>query len=467
MQFRPVHWTEGMFLRPQHFQASDRHWRELLNTSQAFDSPYNYGFRSVEISTEALANHQLQLNRCQARTRDGVIIEFVAGEGGQEINRLDLKPALEKESTITVYLAIPKLKLGRANLGERYSETFLKVPDETRGGGEQELSFQELKATLTTEAIEGFDTLPLARVKRTGVEATTPELDTTYIPPVLAVDGWTPLGIGFVRAIYDFIGEHLNLLSQRAVERKLSFSSQDERDVEILLKLNVLNEAYSVLNCLTFASGVHPFAAYTELCRIVGKLAIFAPARRIDDIPAYDHDDLHEIFRWIQLKLRELLGVETDAPYEQRFFEGRRLGMHVKIDSKWLHSDWEWFVGVNGNVSGDECTRLLKEGCLNWKMGSESKVDMIFEFAVPDVKRDHLPSPPSVLPTHQGWQFYKIRQDRENAAWRDVVAEETLSLRFAKEYIANADTLPGQRKLEVRANDKRAILEFALFAKKK
>ena len=50
MRNLPVHWAEGMFLRPQHLQASDRHFGELLRTSQALDSPYNYGVRAVELS---------------------------------------------------------------------------------------------------------------------------------------------------------------------------------------------------------------------------------------------------------------------------------------------------------------------------------------------------------------------------------------------------------------------------------
>src|SRR5688572_28048231 len=29
MKNLPVHWSEGMFLRPHHFQAADRHWAEM------------------------------------------------------------------------------------------------------------------------------------------------------------------------------------------------------------------------------------------------------------------------------------------------------------------------------------------------------------------------------------------------------------------------------------------------------
>jgi hypothetical protein len=45
-----------------------------------------------------------------------------------------------------------------------------------------------------------------------------------------------------------------------------------------------------------------------------------------------------------------------------------------------------------------------------------------------------------------------------------VLATQTLALRFRTELIGNLDSLPGQRNLEVMLPDKRAVLQFALFA---
>ena len=75
----PVHWHEGMFLRPQHFQAADRYWSETLERSEQWDHEYNYGLRAVEISAEAIANYQVQLTLCQARMRDGTLVSLTPG----------------------------------------------------------------------------------------------------------------------------------------------------------------------------------------------------------------------------------------------------------------------------------------------------------------------------------------------------------------------------------------------------
>lgn len=87
MRNPPVHWHEGLFLRPHHCQAADRYWNEALTTSQRWDHPYHYGLKQVDISSEALANHQFQIHALKARLRDGTLISL---DVGQELDRIDL-----------------------------------------------------------------------------------------------------------------------------------------------------------------------------------------------------------------------------------------------------------------------------------------------------------------------------------------------------------------------------------------
>ena len=43
MAKRPVHWSEGMFLKPHHFQASDRYARERLQGVGGLAAPARMG----------------------------------------------------------------------------------------------------------------------------------------------------------------------------------------------------------------------------------------------------------------------------------------------------------------------------------------------------------------------------------------------------------------------------------------
>lgn len=468
MRNLPVHWYEGVFLRPQHFQAADRHWSESLHTSQQWENQYNYGLRQLDLNHDSLANSQIQIASCQARMRDGTLISL---DPGQEPDRVDLKPAFANESSVTVYLALPKVALGRVNVdtggnGEqaRFTESSLAVQDESLGGNDVEIQFRHLnlQVLLSTEDLSGYEVLPIARVKRSSAEESVPELDEEYIPPLLATDAWQPLAIHIVRGIYDIIGEKIDVLSQRAVERKQNLSSQQPGDLDDLLMLTTLNQAHTVLHVLTFAQSVHPFVMYQELCRTVGMLAIFSVERRISDIPPYDHDDLARIFRWVRIRIEQLLGSRKKLEYEQRYFVGTERGMQVSIEPAWLHADWDWFVGVNAhNISGDDCRELLRPGKLDWKLGSSEQIDLIFRYGVPGVELLELTKPPRALPPH-GWIYYEVQ--RESAAWKDVLATQTLAMRFKEELIGNIHKLAGQQRLEVILPDKSAVLEAALFA---
>ena len=88
MRYPPVHWYEGLFLQPHHFQAADRNLAELMQSSLEFHHPYYYGIRSLEYGPEALANHQFEVRSLRARMRDGTIIDL---DPGQQLDRLDLK----------------------------------------------------------------------------------------------------------------------------------------------------------------------------------------------------------------------------------------------------------------------------------------------------------------------------------------------------------------------------------------
>src|SRR5262245_2564135 len=166
MRNLPVFWHEGMFLRPQHFQAADRYWSEVHEVSQQLDHPYYYGLRTASLSEEALANNQFQINSCRARMKDGTIINL---EVGQEPDRLDMRQAatgmlidsaeltdaFDQESRVRVFLAAPRLKLGRVNVGQnrgeldsRYLPSTSSVQDETDGSNQEGVDFLTLNTRL-------------------------------------------------------------------------------------------------------------------------------------------------------------------------------------------------------------------------------------------------------------------------------------------------------------------------------
>ena len=167
----------------------------------------------------------------------------------------------------------------------------------------------------------------------------------------------------------------------------------------------------------------------------------------------------------VRLQIERLIGSRKKLDYAQRFFIGTDRGMEAALDAEWLHSGWQWYVGVKADSATErEIRELLQPGKLDWKLGSSQQVDLIFKHGIPGVVLKPLDQSPRALPARQGWVFYELRRAPDNAAWKDVLATQTLAMRFTEDLISNLAELKGQRKLEVSAFGKRNVLEFALFA---
>jgi type VI secretion system protein ImpJ len=480
-----------MFLRPHHFQASDRHWAEQAAVRHLASEPCGYGIVKLSIDPAALANRQIQLSACRAVMKDGTLVWL---ELGQEPDRVGIEravgtftklhaaldDALAAEDTVRIYLAIPRLTAA-ANVSQspgdkvRYSATRESLQDDTSGGNDQDVEFRRLNVRLlvSNQDLSGFDLLPVAQVRRTGNREAAPEIDPDYFPPMLEIEAWDPLGRGLVRSIYDLLGRKLEMLSEQAVSRQVGFSSNEPGDLDRLVMLSHVLEAHAALRTIAFAPGVHPRVAYTELCRVAGRLAIFSPQRRMPtplegmpaELPLYNHDDLAGIFRDVSARIEYLLNVIQDLKYEQRYFQGiGPASLGVTLEPKWLQADWRWYVGVlRGEIPEEECRSLLSGNTqLDWKLGSARQVDHLFRMGVPGLQLQPLDRPPRALPDKGGWLYYQV--GRENVAWNDVRDSQSLAIRLRETLLLNRDALVGKRRIEVSHRGNPAMLEFALFA---
>ena len=480
MHNQSVAWLEGMFLRPHHMQAAERSIDQNARQQVALDHGYSYGLRHISFSREAIANGQFELSECHARLRDGTVIWI---DSSQQPDRVDLgkaggaakrslADAFDAMESIDIFLAVPKLRLGRPNTQaehggqHRFVGLAETVADENAGGNEQELSMRSLNVQilLGTDNLAGYETLPIARIKRSGAAEAAPELDDEYIPPVLGCDAWPELARDYVRAAYDIMGQKIEVLSSQVNTRGIMQGAPEAGDVNRLLMLTALNAGYGALRSIAFARGVHPHTAYTELCRIVGSLSIFRSDRRPGEIPLYDHDDLARIFRWVLEELRSLITEVQEYKFERRDFVGAGRGQEVSLDAKWMGSGWEWYIGVqHERITSTQCREFLVPGRLDWKLGKSEKVDFMFRYRQEGLNITETKAP-RALPQGDNWLFYSV--NKSGPAWEELRADDSprLGVRFKEALIANRDTLQGKKELEINVEGIEGTLRLSLFA---
>jgi type VI secretion system protein ImpJ len=457
-----------MFLRPHHFQLAQRHSDYLLHLGDRWNQHYDWGLRQIQLDLDALANYRVLIRTLRARLRDGTLISLP--EDGL-LPALEVKTAFEKTGSVTLYLAVPVLHLGKANVtsegveGARYLLDAQELEDENTGVNPQgvQVRLLNLRLLLSTDDHTGYEVLPIARLEKSPKAEAVPQLDLTYIPPLLACDAWQPLHAGIVQTLYDRIGKKIELLASQVVSRAITFDTHSQGGPLLLAELRELNEAYALLGPLAFAQGVHPFLMYVTLCRLVGQLAIFDAPRRTPPLPHYDHDDLGSCFYRVKQLLDALLNLFIEPAYKERPFIGAGLRMQVSLEPSWLESTWQLFIGVQSPLEAEECIRLLtRPGQLDMKVGSSDRVDTIFRLGQAGLRIAPCPRPPQALPTEPGLLYFQLPRESQESEWNQVHRSLTLALRLNETLIAG--NIQGQRTLTIKTGaGQTAPLEFTLY----
>ncbi|HXD85499.1 MAG TPA: type VI secretion system baseplate subunit TssK [Urbifossiella sp.] len=473
MSVPAVYWHEGMFLRPHHFQAAERHWNDQLRIGGKFDVYYNWGLRAIDIDQDAIRNYRLEVHRLEARFRDGSLL--IADREHNPIQGLDLRPVIDKLSpgdAAEILLGVPVLQLGRENASAEAADARYRVdaprepiPDENTGQNPRLVSYRRLLPRLMSAAQQdttGYEVIPIVRLERSAQESAPPQVQPWFIPPVLACDAWAPLGDGVIGQVYHRTGNMVKQLAQRVKDQRITFDSNAPEDRKIFERLRALNEGYASFGVIARAAGVHPFLAYLELCRLAGRLAVFGKNTAIadDDLPPYDHDDLGHCFFTVKRFIDELLTQDFDQGYEMRPFIGAGLRMKVQIEPAWLAPAAQLLVGVDSPLTTAECTRLLTAK-LNMKIGALERVDEIFSRRLRGLDFVPVPNPPRVLPASVRMAYFQVNRESSREEWDHVAQTYNLAIRLNEGLMRGS--IDGRQDVSIQVDGRTITLRFTLY----
>ena len=481
MQNLAVHWHEGLFLRPHHLQAWDRHWQENNTASQRWQNPYSYGLASIRVNADALASGFFQIDSVRAKMPEGTLVELNPGESTE---RVDLRPsfagpgsgegaiAMDSGNSVDVYLAVPRLQLGSPNVaegerrtGSRFSQLQLHVPDEADGASVEPVVFRRVNASLrlSTDDLAGFDVLRIAKICRGSVGGAIAEFDDRYVPPILDCAAWPLLRHKMLQPIHDMLMLKSELLAKLVNEHSVRMDADQPGDLQRILMLQTLNQTAAVLGILNQSGGVHPWTAYVELGRIAGALDVFSESKCAQSLEPYDHDAIGPLFHALKARIESRIATVGQNAYQQRYFTGSGLGMHVTLDPQWLTRDWKLILGVRrGKLSSQGLETILSPGFLDWKIGSARQVEMLYTKRAAGLQLTPMRDVPRILPSQADWSFFAL--DGRGSTWTDVLDTGTIAIRLREQLIERPEELPGNQTLRVRVDDHRTALQFAIFA---
>ncbi|TWT75607.1 hypothetical protein Pla123a_31170 [Posidoniimonas polymericola] len=462
-----VHWHEGMFLTPHHFQAADRRNAQLRQLGSQWDSHYNWGLRAVEIDADALANHRLVVRRLRARMPDGELLSFPEDAS---LPVLDLQAALRKHERVTIYLALPLENDTRPNTTANGADLVARRVIDTRqtldeNSGDQPQPIQVLRPNarllVTGDDLAGFVVLPIGGVRRSESSTGSPVVDHEFIPPLLSCDAWPPLHQGVLGRLLDRIEKKAEVIGSQAAARQIGFDSAGPGERLMLEQLRELNAATAVLRIDATSQGVAPLTLYRELARVVGRLSIFGPRGQLTPLPAYDHDDLAGCFLAVRAAIEGLLERVTQPAYQERLFTRKEMLLRADLDPAWLHSGRSLFVGVQSSLPADEVERLLSTG-RNIKFGCANRADSLFLMGQAGLEPRRVVHTPRALPVRKGLQFYTLSADAAPEEWRHVERSMTVAARLSEQLLVDEFADSGSVVIDV--DGKAATLRMSLFA---
>ena len=427
--YNKVAWTEGLFLRPHHFQQNDRYHEHLLESRVRHATPYPWGFSYLEIDRDLAQQSKFALRRAAGIMPDGTPFDMPADS--------PLPPPIvvpETAAQQVAWLSIPVASANAREFDERESEsaarfitgseTFIDSSSVLRIEEEIDIAYPRLGYELRKTAKPGYIGLGVARILE--VRDKQIVFDEKYVPPILICNSH-PVVDGWIDRVVGWIDNKLEELARYAADPTAGGGLQS---VDYFV-LQLLNRHIAVLKHYRSTGYLHPERLFEEFLRLVGELATFAtPERRARDYPAYNHDDLENVFGPVMRDLQDFLSARLGR-------RAIRLELVERANNAFISTIRDRTLFRNATfVLEVAARRPLTEIQLQFphlfKVGPNTKMNEIVHAHLPGVPLIHLPTPPPQIRAITDHVYFFF--DRQSPLWPEFSIASSIGMHFSGDW---------------------------------
>jgi type VI secretion system ImpJ/VasE family protein len=445
-----LHWNDGQFLQPHHFQYVQRIDAEYTRLNRRFFMPYPYGLLDFELDLEALKGGRVTLRRFSAVMGNGLELSM---PGNCILKPLDLSAALKNNpDELTVYVAVPQWSELEANLADESKPAEKKiylpqrkmVRDENSGSDEITIITRKINARLVTDYDDNKDMQLLPITKLTVVSSDVGKIilktNEKYIPPFMMLTTDDPLFHMTVNLVADLhrccdkLRNTLDAPVYAATDETFSYSDI-LNDVKSMLLLRILNLYESRLSSLVVDSFITPFGLYVELTSFLSELMAVNPHNSIREIKRYNHDDRMPVFTELFKDILSFIRSEGEAGYIRLNFsnvEGSEyLFVPIKPDDVANVSDLYLSVKTSDamNAAGAQTTiHALEQGDTFKLINPSAKSQRIRGIKLSEVRY-----PPRFLPVIDDALWFKLDIVDSARVWRVMCEEKGMIIDCARD----------------------------------
>jgi type VI secretion system protein ImpJ len=424
-----VAWSEGVLLRPQHFQQLDRYHESLLAARLDALDALSWGALNIELDERALQQGMLALTAFEGIMPDGTPVLLDAQSGQAVPKPRPLEPHLPPaQASVLVYLAIPHERSGVTNYAEdgatlRYALCTRKVPDSARDDRHAEihLALPNLALLFGDESRDGFSALPIARIVRN--ESGSPVFSDSFIPPCLRVQCSSALVRRAEHLLTGMISRFRVLRDARRItgENRVEFSAAD---VTRYLQLHALNGMLPGMFHLVNAREASPRAAFLLLSQLAGQLATFAPDGDMTTPINFDYTDLESSFTAVfELCERLLCALDTERYVACQLKLQTSGRFYADLSDVRLEGCSRFLIGIDGKQAR---ALVVQEITQRAKLASHGDIDFVLSRNVSGIRVNTCERPPAELPTRPGLSYFTLPMPDDDVYWKHVRKDKNL-----------------------------------------
>jgi type VI secretion system protein ImpJ len=424
-----VAWSEGVLLRPQHFQQADRYHESLVAARLDALDALNWGALHIELDERALQQGAISLTAFEGIMPDGTPVLLDAQSAQTAPKQRPLEPHFPPaQAGVLVYLAIRDERSGVANYSEdgdqlRYALRARKVPDSARDDrhAEIQLALPNLVLLFGDESRDGFSALPIARVVRN--ESGAPVFSDSYVPPCLRIQCSAAIVRRLEQLLTGMIARFRVLREARRItgENRVEFNAAD---VTRYLQLHALNGMLPSMFHLAQARDAPPRTAFLLLSQLAGQLATFAPDGDMTSPLDFDYTNLESSFGAVfDLCERLLAALDTERYVTCRLERQTNGRFYADLSDVRLDGCSRFLIGIDSKHAR---ALIVQEITQRAKLASHGDIEFVLSRNVSGIRVNACERPPAELPTRPGLTYFTLPLPDDDVYWKHVRKDPNL-----------------------------------------
>jgi type VI secretion system protein ImpJ len=421
-----VIWSEGLFLRPHHFQQQERFFESLIDARLEPLHGFAYGFKRLAIDQPLLLQGKLALSAAEGLLPDGT--PFALPSDAAQLAPLDVAEGVRDEIVyLSGVLRRPGQKTAVLEAGKRRTRFVGRdttVSDAVLGfDSEAELKVGVLSLSLNLEStLDGeLASMPVARIRERKGQVV--ELDDQFVPPLLDMQAhlrtrsWLEELYGLVRQRGDALAARVGAPGTKGVAEFADF-----------ILLLACNRYQPLLDQFRHTTPLHPLQAYLELLKLAGECATFLPERRAPTFERYDHNRLADTFLPVVEAIRRTMAAILEQTAVQIPLTQVAKGLYgADIADPRLVTSGYFVLAAAAQVPREALRSTLPTQI---KIGPPDKIRDLVMTAVPGIRIEPIDAPRQI-PFHANFCYFQL--DAQSEFWASVKTSRRLAMYLAGE----------------------------------